>query len=99
MWRESYVFFFLVACSEDVRWIVVVSSLRMFMNEDVTIGVWMLAMDVTHEDNRALCDPQCHPNSIAVWDLPKCSGTAYYHPIIIPSVCHRKRLLMYDQQR
>ncbi len=77
--------FFLVACSEDVRWIVVVSSLRMFMNEDVTIGVWMLAMDVTHEDNRALCDPQCHPNSIAVWDLPKCSGIAYYHhPLCMP---------------
>jgi hypothetical protein len=70
----------------------------MFMNEDVTIGVWMLAMDVTHEDNRALCDPQCHPNSIAVWDLPKCSGIAYYHHPF-PCVCHRKRLLMYDQQR
>ncbi|KFK32543.1 hypothetical protein AALP_AA6G256600 [Arabis alpina] len=49
-------------------------SLRMFNNEDVSIGSWMLAMDVHHEDNRALCDPHCSPKSIAVWDIPKCSG-------------------------
>ncbi|KAJ4903033.1 hypothetical protein Rs2_16984 [Raphanus sativus] len=49
-------------------------SLRMFNNEDVTIGSWMLAMDVHHEDNRALCEPRCSPKSIAVWDIPKCSG-------------------------
>ncbi|CAN1293507.1 Probable beta-1,3-galactosyltransferase 12 [Linum perenne] len=47
---------------------------RMFSNEDVTIGSWMLAMDVKHEDNRAICDPQCTSTSIAVWDIPKCSG-------------------------
>ncbi|CAI0448406.1 unnamed protein product [Linum tenue] len=47
---------------------------RMFSNEDVTIGSWMLAMDVKHEDNRAICDPQCTSRSIAVWDIPKCSG-------------------------
>lgn len=50
------------------------NSLRMFNNEDVTIGSWMLAMNVQHEDNRAICDPQCTKTSIAVWDLPKCSG-------------------------
>ncbi|XP_020097629.1 probable beta-1,3-galactosyltransferase 12 [Ananas comosus] len=49
-------------------------SLRMFNNEDVTIGSWMLAMNVYHEDNRAICDPTCTPTSIAVWDIPKCSG-------------------------
>ncbi|CAA7036856.1 unnamed protein product [Microthlaspi erraticum] len=49
-------------------------SLRMFNNEDVSVGSWMLAMDVHHEDNRALCDPRCSPKSIAVWDIPKCSG-------------------------
>ncbi|XP_020531657.1 probable beta-1,3-galactosyltransferase 12 isoform X1 [Amborella trichopoda] len=48
-------------------------SLRMFSNEDVTVGSWMLAMNVNHEDNRAICDPRCTPTSIAVWDLPKCS--------------------------
>ncbi|KAL9227246.1 hypothetical protein vseg_002962 [Gypsophila vaccaria] len=50
------------------------NSLRMFSNEDVTIGSWMLAMNVHHEDNRAICDPHCTPTSIAVWDIPKCSG-------------------------
>ncbi|GLT25566.1 hypothetical protein SLA2020_006880 [Shorea laevis] len=50
------------------------NSLRFFNNEDVTIGSWMLAMNVHHEDNRAICDPRCTPTSIAVWDIPKCSG-------------------------
>lgn len=50
------------------------NSLRMFINEDVTIGSWMLAMNVQHEDNRAICDPRCTSTSIAVWDIPKCSG-------------------------
>lgn len=46
----------------------------MFSNEDVTIGSWMLSMNVDHEDNRAVCDPRCTPTSIGVWDIPKCSG-------------------------
>lgn len=46
----------------------------MFSNEDVTVGSWMLSMNVNHEDNRALCDTKCTPSSIAVWDMPKCSG-------------------------
>ncbi|XP_019464903.1 PREDICTED: probable beta-1,3-galactosyltransferase 14 [Lupinus angustifolius] len=49
-------------------------SFRMFSNEDVTIGAWMLAMNVEHEDNRELCSPECSGTSIAVWDIPKCSG-------------------------
>ncbi|GMN54396.1 hypothetical protein TIFTF001_023523 [Ficus carica] len=47
---------------------------RMFSNEDVTIGAWMLAMNVNHENNQALCSPECTSTSIAVWDIPKCSG-------------------------
>ncbi|KAJ0045137.1 hypothetical protein Pint_04713 [Pistacia integerrima] len=47
---------------------------RMFSNEDVTIGSWMLAMNVNHEDNRGLCQAECTATSIAVWDIPKCSG-------------------------
>lgn len=47
----------------------------MFNNEDVTIGSWMLALNVWHEDNRAICDSRCTSTSIAVWDIPKCSGT------------------------
>ncbi|KAK4786368.1 hypothetical protein SAY86_003057 [Trapa natans] len=49
-------------------------SLRMFKNEDVTIGSWMLSMNVRYEENKAMCDPQCTAASIAVWDIPKCSG-------------------------
>ncbi|RDX91943.1 putative beta-1,3-galactosyltransferase 14, partial [Mucuna pruriens] len=47
---------------------------RMFSNEDVTIGAWMLAMNVNHENNHELCATDCTATSIAVWDLPKCSG-------------------------
>ncbi|XP_039025701.1 probable beta-1,3-galactosyltransferase 14, partial [Hibiscus syriacus] len=50
------------------------SSIRMFSNEDVTIGAWMLEMNVNHEHNRNLCETSCSSTSIAVWDLPKCSG-------------------------
>lgn len=50
------------------------NSFRMFSNEDVTIGAWMLAMNVNHENNRQLCEADCSSSSIAVWDIPKCSG-------------------------
>ncbi|KAI3466053.1 hypothetical protein Pfo_022716 [Paulownia fortunei] len=50
------------------------NSFRMFSNEDVTIGSWMLAMNVNHEDSKELCHAECTPSSIAVWDIPKCSG-------------------------
>uniref|UniRef100_A0A0E0KZJ2 Hexosyltransferase n=1 Tax=Oryza punctata TaxID=4537 RepID=A0A0E0KZJ2_ORYPU len=50
-------------------------SLRMFDYEDVTVGSWMLAMNVKHEDNRAMCDSACTPTSIAVWDSKKCSNS------------------------
>ncbi|GAA0140456.1 glycosyltransferase [Lithospermum erythrorhizon] len=49
-------------------------SFRMFSNEDVTIGAWMLAMNVNHENVRDLCMDKCTPTSIAVWDIPRCSG-------------------------
>ncbi|PWA80190.1 ATPase, AAA-type, core [Artemisia annua] len=50
---------------------------RMFSNEDVTIGAWMLAMNVNHEDDRQLCQPECTAKSVAVWDIPKCSGLCH----------------------
>ncbi|KAL3631461.1 hypothetical protein CASFOL_024445 [Castilleja foliolosa] len=49
-------------------------SFRMFSNEDVTIGSWMLAMNVNHENSKELCSTECTSTSVAVWDLPKCSG-------------------------
>ncbi|KAF8025894.1 hypothetical protein BT93_F2654 [Corymbia citriodora subsp. variegata] len=50
------------------------NSFRMFSNEDVTIGSWMLAMNVNHENNQKLCESDCTPSFVAVWDIPKCSG-------------------------
>lgn len=50
------------------------NSFRMFSNEDVTIGSWMLAMNVNHENNKELCQSDCTSSFIAVWDIPKCSG-------------------------
>uniref|UniRef100_A0A7N1A6R0 Hexosyltransferase n=1 Tax=Kalanchoe fedtschenkoi TaxID=63787 RepID=A0A7N1A6R0_KALFE len=35
------------------------NSFRMFSNEDVTIGAWMLAMNVKHENDKSLCSPEC----------------------------------------
>ncbi|GMH14358.1 hypothetical protein Nepgr_016199 [Nepenthes gracilis] len=64
----------LVALRNDRQAVFQNNSVRMFSNEDVTIGSWMLAMNVTHENNHALCEPQCTSSSIAVWDIPKCSG-------------------------
>lgn len=65
----------------------------MFSNEDVTIGSWMLAMNVYHEDNRALCDPRCTPTSIAVWDIPKCSGNSIFWNINLSHMCvHNSKL-------
>jgi hypothetical protein len=67
-------------------------SLRMFSNEDVTIGSWMLAMNVYHEDNRAICDPRCTPTSIAVWDIPKCSGNTLFLEFLKTFPFSRKQL-------
>ncbi|KAH1120816.1 hypothetical protein J1N35_003976 [Gossypium stocksii] len=43
-------------------------------NEDVTIGAWLLAMNVNFENNRRLCERKYTPTFIAVLDIPKCSG-------------------------
>jgi hypothetical protein len=50
----------------------------MFSNEDVTIGAWMLAMNVNHENELSLCSSDCSSSSIAVWDIPKCSGLTFF---------------------
>lgn len=52
----------------------------MFSNEDVTIGSWMLAMNVDHEHDHALCETECTSSFIAVWDIPKCSGWYCWSP-------------------
>jgi len=49
-------------------------SLRFFNNEDVTVGAWMLALNVVHDDDRRLCDKSCKDTTIAMYDMPTCSG-------------------------
>jgi len=56
----------------------------MFMNEDVTVGSWMLALDVVHEHTLDLCAAQCTKTHVAVFDLPECSG-AQLKPL---AACH-----------
>ncbi|KAH9761624.1 putative beta-1,3-galactosyltransferase 12 [Citrus sinensis] len=74
------------------------NSLRMFSTEDVTIGSWMLAMNVHHEDNRAICDPRCTSTSIAVWDIPKCSDLSpYLTAIILRMMIMRKEPIRFMQ--
>ena len=50
------------------------AQLRFFANEDVTVGAWMLALDMVHYDDRRLCDTGCSETSIAVYDMPQCTG-------------------------
>lgn len=38
----------------------------MLRGTDVTVGSWMLAFNVTHFDDRRLCEPACSATSIAV---------------------------------
>ena len=45
-------------------------NLRFFANEDVTVGAWMLALDMKHYDDRRLCLPACGRAGIAVMDIP-----------------------------
>jgi hypothetical protein len=41
---------------------------------DVTIGAWMLALNMSHFDDRRLCQPGCSHHSIGVYDFPACAG-------------------------
>ena len=34
----------------------------------------MLALNVSHYDDRRLCEPSCTESSVAVYDMPKCAG-------------------------
>lgn len=49
-------------------------NLRFFANEDVTVGAWMLALNVHHLDDRRLCETSCTDSAISVFDMPKCAG-------------------------
>ena len=40
----------------------------------MTVGTWMLALNTTHLDDRRLCETKCSASSLAVYDIPVCSG-------------------------
>ena len=49
-------------------------SLRHFANEDVTVGAWMLALNMGHLHDQRLCSPHCSAASVAVYDIPRSAG-------------------------
>mmetsp|Transcript_4590 Transcript_4590/g.12773 ORF Transcript_4590/g.12773 Transcript_4590/m.12773 type:complete len:410 (-) Transcript_4590:101-1330(-) len=50
-------------------------SLRHFMNEDVTVGGWMMLFNVRFFDDRRLCEPpNCSDSTIVSYELPLCAG-------------------------
>ncbi len=46
------------------------SLLREFENEDVTIGLFMLATDMQYYDDRRLCKASCQGGGIGLYDMP-----------------------------
>jgi len=49
-------------------------SMRFLTNEDTTVGLWMIGLNATQEDDRRFCHAACSTNTIVVYDLPRCSG-------------------------
>jgi len=49
-------------------------NLRHFINEDVTVGGWMMMLDLKEYDDRRLCTPGCNPISIGVYPIDRCAG-------------------------
>ncbi|XRB16226.1 glycosyltransferase family 31 protein [Pseudoscourfieldia marina] len=53
--------------------------MRLLANEDTTLGLWMLAMNMRHGDDRRMCEKTCSETSVIVYDMPKCAGLC--HPV------------------
>lgn len=45
-------------------------NLRYLANEDVTIGMWMMALKMKHFDDRRLCESRCGTTGVGLIDLP-----------------------------
>ncbi|CAI5476619.1 unnamed protein product, partial [Closterium sp. Yama58-4] len=50
--------------------------MRMLVNEDASMGAWMLAFDVSHEKTPSLCQKRCSRSAVAIWDA-QCSGICH----------------------
>lgn len=65
---------------------------RSFAHEDVSVGAWMLALAVTHQDDRRLCSDSC-TQGIVLWDgVPTRPSDAAAH------MQRRERLCQGDEQ-
>ena len=53
--------------------------MRLLANEDTTLGLWMLAMNMRHGDDRRMCEKTCSETSVIVYDMPTCAGLC--HPV------------------
>lgn len=42
------------------------AQLRLLANEDTSVGLWLLASNVTHFEDMRLCSPRCTPASVGV---------------------------------
>lgn len=49
-------------------------DLRHQKHEDAMVGLWMVAFNVQHEDDRRLCSHKCSPTAVVVSHDPDCSG-------------------------
>lgn len=47
---------------------------RALANEDTQLGLWLLALDAAHYDDRRLCAPACEGAGVAIYDYPTCAG-------------------------
>lgn len=52
-------------------------GLRFLANEDVSTGVWALALGARFLDDHHLCAPSCAGAALAVWDYPACTGLCH----------------------
>lgn len=45
-------------------------ALRYLANEDVTVGMWMLALEMKHFDDRRMCQNMCGSSGVGLFDIP-----------------------------
>lgn len=47
-------------------------SMRFLTNEDTTVGLWMIGLNATQEDDRRFCHAACSTNTIVVYGTSVC---------------------------
>lgn len=75
IWMQTA--FWLANCFDQLHYLCYLQGFDMeivSLFADVTVGGWMLAMNVTHLDDRRLCERECGDATLAVYDIPECAG-------------------------